>query len=84
MAKGLDRNLKVAGSSPSLGTLNFSVLVLSQCPDWVIKRTGGVYGFGHLKVHIIRKEQGIILGPGLISIIISSSSLQRRELTMAV
>ena len=27
MAKGLDHNLKVAGLSPSLGTLNFSVLI---------------------------------------------------------
>ena len=53
MAKGLDRNLKVAGSSPRLGTLNFSVLVLPQCPDWVIKRTGGVGGGVNLSMDLL-------------------------------
>ena len=32
VAKGLDRNLQVAGSSPHSGTLNFSVLVLPPVP----------------------------------------------------
>ena len=40
VAKGFARNLKVSGSSPRSGTLNFSVLVLPPVPrlgyqkDW--------------------------------------------------
>ena len=90
MAKGLDRNLKVAGSSPSSGTLNFSLLVRPPSAPTELSKGLGVckyvYGFAHLKEHLelFENRWGLSSSPGFLSIIISSSSRHRRELTMAV
>ena len=68
VAKRLERNLKAPGSSPSSGTLRFSVLVRPQCPDWVIKRgvCKSVYGCVDLKEHLglFEKNRGLSPIPG--------------------
>ena len=71
-------------------SLNISILVHpSSAPTGLSEELvvcKSVYGFSHLKEHLglFEKSRGFIPGPGLLSIIISSSSLHRRELTLAV
>ena len=86
MAKGFARNLKVTGSSPRSGTLNFSVLVLPPVPRLGYQKDRGckfVFGFVHLKEHLGLFEKSRGLSPVPV-FYLSSSSFHRRELTMAV
>ena len=56
MARGSTGNSKGADSSPSQGTLNFSVLVRPPVPQLGYQKDGVVgcnlYGFAHLKEHL--------------------------------
>ena len=64
MAIELDHNLKVAGSSPSPGTLNVSVLVCLPVTHTGVCKPA--YGFVHLKEHLglFKKSGGLSPVPG--------------------